>query len=224
MDFINNIMRVAWKSVYSKRYYYFKILFLPILFSIFLNITSIYGKPSSLFIYILIVIGNLIVYTTFAVFTHRAVLLGPHSVPSLTSIFLTKREFLFAGYCILLTLMTNLIARFFLTIMHPILGLILGLPLSFYLLSRLIFVLPSTAIDSPISFKTSWELSSKYQAHAFLVVFMIPIIISLPRIIVYIYPNSFTSLISGLYYIFTTILGVSCISVLYAALLKLKPP
>ena len=132
------------------------------------------------------------VYVVFAVSTHRLYLLGPEEPHSRRTLVWGQREtrFLYLLFALTIGPVVGAIGFLYLS---PVLGLLvlLGYPVASYISARLALVLPATAIDQPLSFRDSWDLSKDQQVFVLGVVIGVPIFFTGIAKLVALNPHSF---------------------------------
>lgn len=151
-----------------------KALLIPFLFLIALDATDFLNldQGSSNLVGFLAIFVQVI----FAIIVHRIVLMGPDAVSKWGISSWTKRETYFFLHVIGLVLI--LIPCLLLTFI-PAVGWLIAAITSCWLLGRLSLVFPGIAIDKGVSFKMSWELTKNHQLLMFLVIIVLPFVLSL---------------------------------------------
>jgi hypothetical protein len=114
--------------------------------------------------------------TLAAVAVHRVLLLGNRADPGL-GLFWTRRESWFVLY--LLGIVVVLLPAFLLVFI-PLVGPLMVVPAMGYLMARCSLVYPGIAIDQGMSFRLSWAWTRGYQWPAFVLIALIPWLISYP--------------------------------------------
>lgn len=122
-----------------------------------------------------------------AITTHRMVLLGPDSESEWGITTWSKRETYFLMHVIAFFLMMSLVS---LLSYIPILGLILGAFIILWAFGRLTLVFPAIAVGNNISFDGAWKLSENYKLLMFLVVFVLPVLMASPILLISLLPYS----------------------------------
>ena len=195
--------------IYIRRVALSKALLIP--FLMFLAMDVLIFKDIPLFLSLLLLVPNIAIYTILAICTHRIVLLGADSVPIWGLRRWTKRETYFAYHLIKLMLLGFVFApvMFF----WP-LGSILGSPILFYLIARLVLVFPASAIDQGLTFRMSWRLSKNHQSLMILITIFAPIFFGIPIYLLNMLPSSLFWL-SRIYDTFACVFGVGSLSLAY---------
>jgi len=146
-----------------------------------------------------IIFGSYLIiqYLLIAVTTHRIILLGPKSVPEWGIFKLGFRDMYYAIHFVIISLVVILIAYgvslvadkdyfvFVPTRLESNFWVFLIVVMSSWLLSRLFLVFPAIAVDVGVSFRLSWQLTENYQLLMYIVVVVMPVVMSIGGLIVY---------------------------------------
>jgi len=169
---------------------------------------------------LLISLLTLVLYVLLAIVAHRIVLLGPDSVADWGISGWSSREtsfFLHAlglGMIMLIPLVSVLLSFI------PFIILI-ALPFSFWLLSRLSLVLPGIAVDQGFTFQQSWEATRHFQLQMFGVVFLIPFLLGGIGLVIAQLP--FSAFLVSLYSIVASVYEIVLLSLAFQAINKERP-
>lgn len=135
------------------------------------------------------IIPYVILFTLFAVTCHRIVLLGNTEVPKYGILSWSKRETRFLGWTIVgylfFTLITMFVGVFVIPIITPnssteltyVISLAILVP-GGYVLSRLSILFPATAVDERPNLKWAWNITSGNGWKLFLIVALLPQLVS----------------------------------------------
>lgn len=154
-----------------------------------------------------------------AVKTHRILLLPSFEISVLEFLRFGYKELRFLFISLILSLITVVIplALYFvfkpLSIM-PMMGVLLGVFISSFIVARLSMILPSCAIGQYMSFKDSWHLTKEYKWLSYFIIIIYPILISVVLSLVYGFAINFlAALLSVDLSVMMVVLNV-CITVL----------
>lgn len=145
-------------------------------------------------------IATVIIQTFFSIIIYRILLLGPSAIPEWGYWEWTERETSYTLYGLILTLV---FAPLGLALIMPALAIVI-LPLTLLgavlLLPRLCVVFPAIAIGEVYSFKSAWHLTENHRQLMFNSVIGIPIVLTLPIILIGRLPYTFllTSVLTNL--------------------------
>lgn len=128
------------------------------------------------------------IYIVLAVNTHRLYLLGPNKSASSKFVVWGRRETQFLSRLLVLVIGGSLLVLGLVWV-APIIGL-LGYIFISYVGARLSLVFPATAIDDPLTFSGSWELSNKHQFLIVGIVLGVPILFTAIERLLEVIPNS----------------------------------
>jgi len=205
---IENIDKTARAALaYTKEYHfeYAKALCIPIFIILLVSVTfpDYEDSVSGLYVWSLFLMMPL--YIWIVIVTHRITLLGSESVNPWGAYLPGKRELNFIIYSIGLSLVAIPLA-FLMAI--PVLGPFLFYVLAGYLVSRLSLVIPAIAIDNHYSFIDSWHATKEHQIFIIAIVWLFPMIISLPLELFHTIPQIelIVSFVSILVYVFTIVM------------------
>lgn len=231
-----SILSLANKSLFSSRKKLVSALFIPLSLIILLadatyqlDITNsqfkLWGKLFKLPF-------EVVITTIIAVVVHRIILLGPNSVSKWGIVVWTKREtrFLsrFIGAYAIFGAMLFFLYVVKIGTLH--IGLIVAVIVGYYLLSRWSLVFPGTAVDRPLTFAESWELTGHHKLLISLVAFVLPItFIALSMalfipVFMYVYNGLFRSVIIDLIKMGYTIYLFSVLTMAYKFILEQQMP
>lgn len=206
---------VTIKCIQLYRVQLLKALLIPFILSILLDLLALAG--SNIFIIIIYYVLTIMLQTIFAVTTHRIMLLGPNHVPEWGILKWSRRESAFAIYGVLLASIFYLILFLpFLFIMFSqaaVLFFIVPIIYGALFIPRLSLVFPAIAIGESYSLKDSWSISKNYKKIMFFSVILIPLIVSIPVVLISYIPYTF--LIVAILSYSLTVISVSALSVSY---------
>ena len=151
------------RSVISSRAIFVRALAAPVaLYLLLVLLESLF--TDIIIITALLAVLELALLTIIAVTTHRLVITGPESVAMTGFPTPGKREwqFFLAGFEIVFYTLPACLLLFV-----PVVGPILWIIAATYIASRISLILPSIAIDAPMTSKASWQATSNYQVAMF---------------------------------------------------------
>lgn len=170
---------------------------------------------------------TLLVSAVFAIVTHRLVLLGPGSVGEWGLRSITRRELLFAGYLIAISVMAllpgaamSLLVKSTELPLGPF--LVAALIIYAYLFSRFSLVFPGTAVDEWVTPGRSWRLSRHHQLHLFFVVVVFPMLLMLPSFISMLLPSMLDVLIGSILSTLMLVFTVAALSIAYREIVRVE--
>ncbi len=184
-----NFYRVAASAIATVAHYRLRLakaLAIPFAITVLLDLLT-YFSTSAIGVFVLNVLNGA-VYSIFAITTHRIVLMGNDAVSEWGITSWSKRETAFALHLIgvsLLVIPASLPAAI------PYVGIVITIVLVCWLVGRLSLVFPGIAVESGVSFRRSWELTADHQLLMFLVVLVIPVILTLPVYVLAMIPYTF---------------------------------
>lgn len=149
-------------------------------------------------------------YTVLAVTTHRIILLNESSVPEWGLNTITRREIRFLWYSIvsgLVLLLPLLLA------LIPVIGWLLALIATPYVLGRISLVFPAIATDKHWDFADSWNHTKHHQVLMAATVFVLPLVFSVPNIVLATIP--YASVPAGIVASLATIFVIAALSSAY---------
>ena len=149
-------------------------------------------------------------HSTFAVITHRIILLGPESVPKWGILMWSRREVLFFRNVIICGALASIPT---LPIYRSEIGAPIGILINAWILGRLSVVFPATAIDNEVSIRESWAVT---RGHDFLMLFVVlfyPALLLVPAAFISEVPAARP--VASLLATFTTIFTIAALSVTY---------
>lgn len=243
---IKKILLETLNSLYVKRWVIFKTL-LPYLI-ILLGIEGLMSflvirmpepatntvKSYLIYFYVALFI-KLFISFLIAVKTHRVLLLKEDEIKNSEFYHIGFKEFKFLFASIKLTLIVAFVCfifAFFFKIfqIHMAVGIVLGVAISSFIVSRLSLVLPSISIEKDMSFRHSWEYTKEYKFIIFFIIVLYPVIISLVLGMTYALVIKFISELLGvdltvlmvLLNVCITVLIIGGLSVLYQVIIDEK--
>lgn len=165
-----------------------KALLVPLLFSVLVEFLAEYNDTS---------IGSLIILfietalqTIIAIITHRIILLGNNSVSEWGIKSWSKRETtFFTHYSILIAISYSGVYTLP-TIGFNSFGIFAALLAWLWVWSRLSLVFPAIAVEQPLSFRDSWNITKHYQLLMLFLVLILPILLAIPVMILNLLPLS----------------------------------
>lgn len=196
---INTIMKDTLKLIFEKWVILIKVLF-P--YMVILMVTDafmqestarvILGKTQEGDIYTVAVgvIMSALMSLLIAVKTHRILLLPSFEISALEFLQFGYKEVRFLWISVILSVMTFVIPVMLYFIFKllgiiPMMGVLVGIIVSSFIVARLSMVLPSCAIGQHMSFKDSWHLTQKYKWLSYFIIILYPILISVVLSLVY---------------------------------------
>lgn len=236
MNSLIPICMTAGRELLSHRRLFFRLLLIPALFFVALDLlveSAMQENPEGWSPLTLVSFPlSLLIFGMFAVATHRIFLLGPQSASSFGSVFVNVRLLRFIGYSILLTMIMTVVLVPFAVLAVPVLAFTggengyaffiawgFGMVIAGYLVARLAFVLPSIAMDQPISLGDAWEISSRCRIRAFVIVIALPLVLGVPGMLTAGGPLLLTA-IGSCVSLVAVIYGISCFSVLFREIMS----
>jgi hypothetical protein len=190
---LSRIVFEAFFVVWTNRIVFGKALALPFVLITVVDLLKLLDIPPPLdWIFVMLA---LLVNAAFAIVTHRLVLLGPSSVWVWGLRRITRRELLFGGYLIAVSILALLPGAAMSVLVVKLTGLplipffVVTLLIYAYLVTRFSLVFPGTAVDKWITLDRSWRLSQRYQFHLFFVVIVFPSLLAVPSYIALLFPS-----------------------------------
>lgn len=188
---LSSVIVETLSAVWNKRLRLFQALILVSMSLVGLELVYAYllAPDPSLFTSMLYIIPYVILFTLFAVTCHRIVLLGNSEVPKYGILSWSQRETRFIGWTIVGYLFFTLITMFvgvfaipviatsFSAVFAYVIPLVVLVP-GGYVLSRLSILLPATAVDERPNLKWAWNITSGNGWKLFLIVALLPQLVS----------------------------------------------
>lgn len=136
---------------------------------------------------------------------------------------------------LLRSLLIAFVSAFFAFILMSLIVLIAGSNLAWvavlvsamlmiYLMSRFSIILPETALGKPSSLTRAWGMSQGNGSRMVLVVFIIPIVLSLPFVLLGLFENPLLRVFSNIGVYFSTLVSLTTLSLSYQFLLEFYEP
>ena len=188
---LSGVIKETLSVVWDKRIGLFQALILVSMALVGLELIYAYllANEPSIFSSMLYIIPYVMLFTLFAVTCHRIVLLGNTEVPKYGIFSWSKRETRFLGWTIVGYLFFTLITMFVGVFVIPIITLDSSTELTYvislailvpggYVLSRLSILFPATAVDERPNLKWAWNITSGNGWKLFLIVALLPQLVS----------------------------------------------
>lgn len=180
---IKRIVFEVFYRVWNGRMTFAKALVVPFAISVGLDLLDFLDLPQLLHIGDNVL--SVAVYGWFAVTVHRLVLLGPESVPEWGLQRVTTREVVFVLSFVMISIVAMLPAILFLSLpVHSFAVASLTMLIYGYLFSRLALILPAVAVDRWVTPRESWRLSHGYQLKLIFAVFIFPVLVFIPFMLI----------------------------------------
>ncbi len=169
-------------------------------------------------------------FIVIAVTCHRVILLDDAELKDFQVFRFSKREWRFLGWTmvlsllgmVILTLFANLKSLFYIDVNNVFFYKYIWMLPAYYFMSRFSLVLPACALDHSISLRQAWRLTTGNGWRIFVIVVILPIILSLVSDFIFPQTITITNFLNSIFYPLITIIEISALSLSYRFLSDVK--
>ena len=190
-----------------------KALIIPLLLSLSTEFLAEYSDTTfgNTFLFI-----DAAIQTVIAITTHRIILLGHNSVSEWELKSWSNRETTFFMHYSLLIAISYAGAYALPIIGLDGFGMLLVIVAWLWVWSRLSLVFPAIAVEKPLSFRGSWQLTKNYQLLMSFIVLVLPLFLAIPIVILNLLPFSFMT--APIFSALILVIAITALSIAYHAI------
>lgn len=211
---IREVIAGTFFQLKNKRVDLAKALIIPLLLSLSTEFLAEYSDTT--FGNTLILFIDAAIQTVIAITTHRIILLGHNSVSEWGLKSWSNRETTFFMHYSLLIAISYAGAYALPIIGLDGFGMLLVIVAWLWVWSRLSLVFPAIAVEQPLSFRGSWEITKNYQLLMSFIVLVLPLFLAIPIVILNLLP--FSSMTAPIFSALILVIAITALSIAYHAI------